>query len=116
MRVHPDIDALDREAHAVATMICSEAVPDERIEAAVEDLRRRCDEVLGPAAAAAAASPARERAGNAGDGSRENPAGRPPAISPGELFDRLYGLRLRRLRARFRPVPSLFGPPEPSAG
>ena len=47
MRVHPDVQALDRAAHEVATMICSEQVPAAEIDRAIDTFRDRFEAVLG---------------------------------------------------------------------
>ena len=40
------LDGIERDAHRVVGMICSESVPEDRVQAAIADLRRRVGETF----------------------------------------------------------------------
>lgn len=44
--IHRDIEELDRESYRIVGMICSEAVPEPEVQAAIESLRERAGSVF----------------------------------------------------------------------
>jgi hypothetical protein len=46
VRTNLEIQGLERDAYRIVGMICSEAVPEDDVQAAIRDLRRRTQDVF----------------------------------------------------------------------